>query len=180
MIDAFMGENRWLSNFGDGDVWYNGRLYKNRESAYQDAKLTGQRPALDSYVSNGAIEDLRSKYLTTSGKEAKAFSKTVKHLTRPDWEEVNLAIMSEIVHAFFTQHKDERIKLVLTYPQELIEGNTWHDTFYGVCKCQGTTCFKGSGKNWLGRIEMAERVYWLDMMSNCPRERSNEPTTVAA
>ena len=67
-------------------------------------------------------------------------------------------IMSEIIHAKFTQNKDLRILLVNTYPQTLVEGNTWHDYFWGVCD--------GRGENWLGRILMAERVYWLDLMAN--------------
>jgi predicted NAD-dependent protein-ADP-ribosyltransferase YbiA (DUF1768 family) len=66
--------------------------------------------------------------------------------------------MSEIIHAKFTQNKDIRIKLMNTYPQELIEGNNWQDHFWGVCN--------GAGLNWLGRILMAERVYWLDLMAN--------------
>jgi ribA/ribD-fused uncharacterized protein len=152
-----MGEYRWLSNFHEAPLVYNGQLYKNSESAYQDAKLTGKRPSgID--ISNGALEDLRVKYLETSGKEAKAFSKTVKHLTRPDWKEISLVVMSEVVHAKFTQNKDIRLQLVNTFPHDLVEGNTWHDYFYGVCGGQGT--------NWLGRILMAERMYWLDMMTN--------------
>jgi predicted NAD-dependent protein-ADP-ribosyltransferase YbiA (DUF1768 family) len=66
--------------------------------------------------------------------------------------------MSEVVHAKFTQNKDIRIQLINTYPQELVENNTWGDVFYGV--------YKETGQNWLGRILMAERVYWLDLMAN--------------
>jgi len=74
--------------------------------------------------------------------------------------------MSEVVHAKFAQNKDIRIQLVNTFPHDLVEGNTWHDYFYGVCNGQGT--------NWLGRILMAERMYWLDLMANKSWERNDQ------
>ena len=37
-----------------------------------------------------------------------------------------------------------REQLLATGEAQLIEGNTWNDTFWGVCK--------GKGQNWLGRI----------------------------
>jgi hypothetical protein len=42
-----------------------------------------------------------------------------------------------------------RQKLLATEDAILIEGNTWGDTFWGVCK--------GVGKNHLGKILMAIR-----------------------
>jgi predicted NAD-dependent protein-ADP-ribosyltransferase YbiA (DUF1768 family) len=39
--------------------------------------------------------------------------------------------------------------LAATSPAELIEGNTWHDTFWGVCD--------GIGENNLGRLLMKIR-----------------------
>lgn len=57
--------------------------------------------------------------------------------------------MHDIVRAKFEQNPDLRQKLLSTGSEELIEGNTWGDTFWGVCK--------GSGQNWLGRILMFVR-----------------------
>lgn len=45
-------------------------------------------------------------------------------------------------------------KLLATGGQELIEGNRWHDTFWGRCVCE--RC-KGTGQNWLGRLIMQVR-----------------------
>ena len=39
MIDSFMGEYRWLSNFHEAPLWHSGHVYQNSESAYQAAKL---------------------------------------------------------------------------------------------------------------------------------------------
>ena len=101
-------------------------MYQNGESAYQAAELLPQD------------EEYRLKYESTDGKGAKKLSKELKHLTRPDWKEISLIVMSKVVHAKFTQNKDIRIQLVNTFPHDLVEGNTWHDYFYGVWGGQGT------------------------------------------
>ena len=59
MIDSFMGEYRWLSNFHEAPLWHNGHLYQNSESAYQAAKLLPWD------------EEHRLKYESTDGKGAK-------------------------------------------------------------------------------------------------------------
>ena len=49
----------------------------------------------------------------------------------------------------FKLDKVLRFKLLDTYPAELIEGNTWGDTYWGVCN--------GAGKNMLGKLLMKLR-----------------------
>jgi predicted NAD-dependent protein-ADP-ribosyltransferase YbiA (DUF1768 family) len=44
---------------------------------------------------------------------------------------------------------DLQQKLIATYPEELIEGNYWHDTYWGVCE--------GVGENHLGKLLMEIR-----------------------
>lgn len=68
---------------------------------------------------------------------------------RSDWEEVKIQIMTEIVHCKFTQNPILKKRLLNTGNAELIEGNTWNDTFWGVCR--------GKGENWLGKILMQVR-----------------------
>ena len=48
----------------------------------------------------------------------------------------------------------ERRMLLETGGAELVEGNVWHDTFWGVCNCPQ---HKGEGENWLGKILMEVR-----------------------
>jgi ribA/ribD-fused uncharacterized protein len=69
---------------------------------------------------------------------------------REDWEERKVEIMYRILRAKFKQHKDLREKLLATGDAELIEGNTWNDTFWGVCQ--------GKGKNMLGKLLMLLRI----------------------
>lgn len=68
---------------------------------------------------------------------------------RSDWEIVKVHIMESLVEQKFRLHPALRIKLLKTSEDELIEGNTWGDTFWGVCN--------GQGQNHLGKILMLVR-----------------------
>ena len=57
--------------------------------------------------------------------------------------------MYEIVYAKFTEDDFMKQSLINTGVHELIEGNTWNDTYWGVCK--------GRGHNKLGKILMKVR-----------------------
>ena len=116
-------------------------------------------------------EEYRLKYESTDGKGAKtAFREMPTAISHGrTGKQISLIVMSEVVHAKFTQNKDIRIQLVNTFPQDLVEGNTWHDYFYGVCD--------GQGANWPGRILMAERMYCLDLMANKSWERNDQGTS---
>lgn len=66
----------------------------------------------------------------------------------PDWEDEKLEIMFDLVRMKF-EDRELRERLLATGDEELIEGNWWGDTFWGVCK--------GEGKNALGKILMTVR-----------------------
>jgi len=68
---------------------------------------------------------------------------------REDWEDVKVDIMLFYVRKKFADHPDLLAKLVSTRPVQLVEGNTWGDTFWGVCR--------GQGLNALGEILMLVR-----------------------
>ena len=70
-------------------------------------------------------------------------------MLRKDWEQVKDDIMYEVVRAKFIQHPILAQQLLDTRDAELIEGNNWGDTYWGVCN--------GYGKNMLGRILMRVR-----------------------
>lgn len=136
MIDIFRGEYRYLSNYYEAPVIFEGRLYMNSESAYQAAKIENNED-------RWAFEDTPPNLAKKLGQKA--------HL-REDWEDVKDEIMYRIVKDKFTRNIDLGKKLVETYPEELIEGNNWHDNYWGICNCH--RC-KG-GLNKLGKI--LERV----------------------
>lgn len=68
---------------------------------------------------------------------------------RPDWENVKLRVMYDIVKAKFLQNEKLQAKLLATRDRMLIEGNDWGDTFWGMVD--------GEGANNLGKILMRVR-----------------------
>lgn len=133
-INSFRKENHFLSNMFDCKVTFDGITYKSAESAFQAQK------SLDA--------DYRLRLSRIDGYAAKREGKKVE--LRPDWDEVKLDVMYKIIFAKFTQNRDLRNKLIATGDSILEEGNTWGDTFWGMCN--------GVGDNHLGKILMKVRA----------------------
>jgi ribA/ribD-fused uncharacterized protein len=132
-VMRFHGEYRFLSNFWFVDIFYDERHYKSVEHAYQAAKMTS--------------EPSRRK---VANAESAGNSKTIARSLpmRPDWEDVKISIMLALLRIKF-KNPSLREKLNETDDMELIEGNHWNDTFWGVCN--------GVGENWLGKLLMQVR-----------------------
>lgn len=135
VIESFRGEYRFLSNFYPAVVEIGGERYPSSEHAYQAMKA---RDPKDRKL-------FRDPQLTAG--QAKRLSR--KLTKREDWHEIKLGVMRVVVYDKFTRNPDLRHALTDTYPAELIEGNTWGDVFWGVCR--------GVGENNLGKILMEVR-----------------------
>ena len=134
MIDSFDGEYRFLSNFYSSKIKYEGIEYPTVEHAFQAAK------SLDENIRQSIAA------LPTPGAAKKAGRRSV--VLRGDWEQVKISVMKELVSRKF-EMPEFRDKLFDTDDEELVEGNTWNDTFWGVCN--------GKGRNELGKILMEIR-----------------------
>jgi len=134
-ITSFSGPNSFLSNFHPAKVTFEGIEFPTSEHAFQAVKT------LDTE------ERKRIAALSTPGK-AKAAGKRVK--LRDNWNGIRVSVMRAIVDAKFRQNPVLARELLDTGDAELIEGNTWNDTFWGVCR--------GKGQNWLGKILMEVRA----------------------
>lgn len=136
MINKFVGAFAFLSNFYDSPLAYGlaSLRYTTVEHAFQAAKT------------DDLFERMKIRDAETPGK-AKRLGQKVR--LRPDWEEVKIPIMFELVLQKFTVHDHLRKLLEATHPHELIERNYWGDTFWGVCN--------GVGENNLGKILMKVR-----------------------
>lgn len=134
MIDQFKNKYFFLSNYYNRPVTYNGIQFYNVESAFQAQKCPERIHEFTHLAPN----------------EAKALGRRVT--LRRDWEQIKDNIMYEIVKAKFTQHRDLRDKLLATGDEELQEGNTWNDTYWGV------DIHTNKGKNKLGKILMTIRA----------------------
>ena len=135
-ITSFREEYAFLSNFYQAEVTFEGMTYPNNEAAFQAAKCLNPEERIPFTKQKNPVI-------------AKRMGRKVK--LRPDWEKVKIGIMEEIVRAKFTQHPELAEKLVATGNVPLMEGNKWHDTFWGV------DAVTGRGENHLGKILMQVR-----------------------
>jgi len=137
-ISSFQGPYRFLSNFWLCSIEFEGEIYPSVEHAYQASKTTSQ------------LERKRIRQAVSSGM-AKRIG---RHVTiRSNWDDIKLATMYDLVKQKFSADGAGgiylRYLLLHTGDDHLEEGNTWGDTFWGVCR--------GQGENHLGIILMSVR-----------------------
>jgi N-glycosidase YbiA len=133
-IEDFRGDYRWLSNYHLCEVEFDTLTYPSTEHAYQAAK--SMLPA-----------EIRAIREAKTPGDAKRLGQKV--CMRPDWEDVKIDIMRDLLRQKF-KHPELREKLLATGRQHLVEGNTWGDEFWGV--------HQGNGLNHLGRLLMDVRA----------------------
>lgn len=140
VIARFSGAYRFLSNFYPAPVLWDGIVYPTAEHAFNAGKTAGAGDrVLISMASTPA--------------EAKRIGRTV-HL-RPDWDTVHrYEVMRDVLELKF-RAEGLREQLLATGDAELVEGNDWHDTHWGVCECRRHS---GVGDNHLGRLLMELRA----------------------
>jgi ribA/ribD-fused uncharacterized protein len=144
MINRFEGRYYFLSNFYPAKIEHQGIEYPTVEHYYIAMKVNDEQLINGKYYTVGDFREMMAK--VESPGLAKKIGRLVK--LRKDWDSKKLEYMNWAVREKF---KDETLKelLILTGDQEIIEGNYWNDTFWGVCK--------GVGKNHLGKILMEVR-----------------------
>jgi len=69
---------------------------------------------------------------------------------RQDWDAVKDDVMLGLLRQKFTKLNHYGPLLLETHPRELIEGNYWHDNYWGDCKCP--KCIHVPGSNKLGHL----------------------------
>lgn len=144
-ILCFQGDYFFLSNFYVGlSFFWNPFPYTNAEAAFQSAKCQSS--------------DDQYSFCMKSPREARKMGQHV--VLRPDWEDVKDSIMKNIIHEKFFQDEQLARKLMATGDAELIEGNTWGDTYWGV------DLHTMKGQNRLGRILMDVRQELNDIPSD--------------
>lgn len=133
-IDSFHGPHRFLSNFWACEVRWGELTFPSSEHAYQWTKM-------DDEAGRAAVIAA-----PTAGDAKKAAR---EHAVRPDWEHIKIEVMLDLLRIKFS-NQWLRDWLDATGDAELIEGNTWNDTFWGVCR--------GVGENRLGKLLMQVRI----------------------
>lgn len=150
-ITAFRGPYAFLSNFAPAEVRlhpvtaynkvlgsqglvYDELVYPTVEHAYQAAKFMRHEGRLLIWAAAHAGQ-------------AKKLGRSCAKLPVL-WDEMRLDLMLLLLRQKFA-HAELRAKLLATDPYELVEGNWWGDTYWGVCN--------GVGENHLGLLLMRVR-----------------------
>jgi len=147
-IDRFIGRYRVLSNFYRCDIpCINPEMghdvpiiFPTVEHAYQAGK-------------NLDVEYWQKiRQCKTPGQSKQAG----KHIVlRPDWEKVKIDFMESLLNYKFSLPTPKRA-LISTNNARIVEGNFWHDNFWGDCLCK--KCENKEGLNHLGKLLMKIRV----------------------
>jgi hypothetical protein len=145
-IGFFEGDYKFLSNFARTPIiWAHpatpskSYLWPTVEHAYQAAKTMNENRVITIGI---ALSPGQAKRLGNDRKLT---------VVRPDWEEVKDDIMLDLLRIKFSD-SILSIKLRATYPLSLIEGNTWHDNYWGVCVCPTCQSVSKPARNMLGRL----------------------------
>lgn len=134
MIDKFSGDHEFLSNFYPHPFYIYGLRFATVEHAFQAYKMTNAK-------------DARLVYEQPTPGLAKRLARSLPK--RDDWEQIKNRVMYECCREKFYDPHLGRL-LQATCDEELVEGNTWGDHYWGVCK--------GVGQNHLGQILMRIRT----------------------
>ncbi len=149
MINKFEGRFRFLSNFYPCKIEHKGIKYPSVEHYYVAMKVTEMQLIDGVYYTAADFRELISRIPNPA--DVKKVGQRIK--VRKDWDEKKLDFMTWAVKEKF---KDETLAemLLSTGEQDLIEGNWWHDKFWGICTCPKCN---NTGDNNLGNILMRIR-----------------------
>jgi ribA/ribD-fused uncharacterized protein len=139
MISDFSGPHFFLSNFYPSPVTYEGVVYASVEHAFQAAK---------------ALDPETRVSIQQAGTPDQAKRLGRRATLRADWEQVKVSIMEQILRQKFTDAQLAE-SLLATGDEELLEGNTWNDRFWGAVYNYGTRQWEG--QNHLGKLLMKLR-----------------------
>lgn len=128
-----------LSNFSAFTLMWKGRRFDTSEAAYHWEKFMPNEI--------GVAHMIRT---APSAHEAFKIAYKYRSARRADWDDVKVAIMTDILRAKTAQHKYVARKLLATGDRELIE-NSWRDDYWGWGPAP-------DGKNMLGKLWMQVRA----------------------
>lgn len=148
IIVSFRGDYSFLSNFHSCIIKYGGCTYNSVETAFQAQKDPDSVDLFRNMSVPEATEVHRLPIIDPGA--AKRIGRKVP--MRKDWNTVKDRIMLELLIVKFTQNSDLQKRLLDTGDAILIEGNNWHDNYWGFCKCPN--CVLKDHYNKLGTLLM--------------------------
>ena len=139
-----------LSNFSAFTLQWRGLRFDTSEAAYHYEKFVGGGVRAEAVARN--ILNAPSAHVAFKMAERN------KDIRRPDWDDVKVGIMREILRAKADQHEYVARKLLETGERELVE-DSWRDDYWGWGP-------SSDGKNMLGRLWMEVRAELRGLPSN--------------
>ena len=139
VIGFYTREFYCLDNFSSFKVKYDGYLYSTVEEAYQSLKFKG--------VADEVYNKIISSY---SADEALRIARKYKALQRPDWDNIKVGIMEQLLRNKLEQNPYVKKKLPQTGNYTIVEDST-KDDFWGWGKDR-------TGQNQLGKIWIKLRL----------------------
>lgn len=163
-ILSFSGAHRWLSNFWPARVYYEGQIYPTVEHAYVAAKT----------------EDPAERARVLACEQPGQVKRLGRSLTlRRRWDDAKVYVMEALLTEKFSSHNPElQQQLLATGDAFLLEGNQWHDQFWGSCFCKKRPGCTPYGRNELGRLLMAQRDRLRSIIALHPKDEALAPTEV--
>jgi len=153
-ISQFRGEHAFLSNFYPSPMYLCGLYYPTAEHLYQSQKMLHKK---DKVAIIGCDTPAEAKKLGR------------KLTMRPDWTDaVKVYYMRMALLMKYSQNFPLMIKLLETEEEELVEGNMWHDRFWGRCGCN--MCQSLFYENRLGMLQMELRRFFRGVTLHNTRE----------
>lgn len=137
-----------LDNFSSFKVEWNGHLYASVEEAYQAASFMGSDEEL--------VEKVKKSH---SAHEAQKIVIDNKDKQRPDWNEVKVSIMEELLRLKIEQNPYVKKKLLQTEDYLIVEDST-KDDFWGWGPNR-------DGFNQLGKL-------WMKLREEIRNQENNE------
>jgi len=148
VINNFRGENDFLSNFHilQNPIHFGNLIFKTSEHFFAAHKSL----IYEERVWIASLPEAREAKWAGS---PKGYKGRKIHL-REDWDDddVKWSVMYLALMMKYTSNYNLAAKLMNTAPQQLVEGNRWHDNYWGDCFCDG--CSHKEGKNILGLMHM--------------------------
>jgi len=140
-VVSFKGDYKKFSNFYPCIVHYEGFNFATVEHAYVAAKTQDRM--------------FRSRIAQLLAEEAGLAKKMGRSCTlRRDWDLMKVSVMYRLLMQKFSYDEFKSL-LISTGDVDIIEGNYWHDNFWGNCFCK--KCVNIPGKNQLGKLLMKIR-----------------------
>jgi ribA/ribD-fused uncharacterized protein len=135
-VYGFFKDHRYLSNFHECKITFEGIIYDSTEAAYQASKSLDPQIRL-------LFANMNANYAKNKGQKIEM---------RPDWAQVKDKIMGRLLFIKFLSNHELAQKIVSTGSKYLEETNYWGDRYWGADE-------KHVGENRLGKMLMYVRDF---------------------